>query len=137
MIRAASIKLPLPLTFENIAQETGLSIDEVGACIDAIKMTRPESWSDELCQIPHPTDESSNAEATLSKQEETALLADAIQVLPTDRRDEVSLYYYDGLRMKEIGEVLELSESRVSRLLTEAELRLKTSMLRVLRDGEQ
>ncbi len=136
-IRSASQKLPLPLTYESIAAATGYTIDEVGACIEAIKMTRPESWTDELCQIPHPEDQSASGETSISKREEAELLAEAITQLPDDMRNAISLYYFEELRMKEIGEVLELSESRVSRLLTEAELRLKTSMLRTLRDREE
>ena len=42
----------------------------------------------------------------------------------------VSMYYMDNMRMKEIGEVLNLSESRVSRLLASAELQLQSIVRR-------
>jgi RNA polymerase sigma factor for flagellar operon FliA len=35
------------------------------------------------------------------------------------------MYYHDDMRLKEIGEVVSLSESRVSRILARAELRLQ------------
>ena len=37
----------------------------------------------------------------------------------------VALYYYDGLTLREIGEILGVTESRVSQLHTKAILRLK------------
>jgi RNA polymerase sigma factor FliA len=52
-------------------------------------------------------------------------LADAIARLPERERIVVALYYYDNLSLKEIGEVLGVTESRVSQLHTKAVLRLK------------
>lgn len=52
-------------------------------------------------------------------------LAAAIQDLPEKQRMVLSLYYYEDLNLKEIGEVLEVTESRVSQLHTQAVLRLR------------
>ena len=52
-------------------------------------------------------------------------LADAIQRLPERERIVIGLYYYEGLTLKEIGEVLGVTESRVSQLHTKAILRLR------------
>ena len=52
-------------------------------------------------------------------------LAAAIQRLPERERIVVGLYYYEGLTLKEIGEVLGVTESRVSQLHTKAILRLR------------
>ena len=52
-------------------------------------------------------------------------LADAIARLPERERIVVALYYYDNLSLKEIGQVLGVTESRVSQLHTKAVLRLK------------
>ena len=59
------------------------------------------------------------------KHELTEILADAIRNLPDKERYVVSLYYFDELTMKEIGTVLDITESRVSQLHTKSMLRLR------------
>jgi len=53
------------------------------------------------------------------------ILGRAIENLPEKERKVVSLYYYNELTMKEIGKILEVTESRVSQLHTQAMFRLK------------
>ncbi len=53
------------------------------------------------------------------------ILASAIQRLPERERIVIGLYYYEGLTLKEIGEVLGVTESRISQLHTKAILRLR------------
>ena len=55
-------------------------------------------------------------------------LAQAIEELPEKQRMVLSLYYYEDLNLKEIGEVLEVTESRVSQLHTQAVLRLRAKL---------
>ena len=52
-------------------------------------------------------------------------MAGAIERLPERERIVIGLYYYEGLTLKEIGEVLGVTESRVSQLHTKAVLRLR------------
>ena len=52
-------------------------------------------------------------------------LADAIESLPERERLVVALYYYENLTLREIGEVLGVTESRVSQLHTKAVLALR------------
>ena len=52
-------------------------------------------------------------------------LAAAIQRLPERERIVIGLYYYEGFTLKEIGEVLGVTESRISQLHTKAILRLR------------
>ena len=56
------------------------------------------------------------------------LIANAIQDLPEKQRLVLSLYYYEDLNLKEIGKVLDVTESRVSQLHTQAILRLKSKL---------
>ncbi len=56
------------------------------------------------------------------------VVADAIRDLPEKQRLVLSLYYYEDLNLKEIGKVLDVTESRVSQLHTQAILRLKSKL---------
>jgi RNA polymerase sigma factor for flagellar operon FliA len=55
-------------------------------------------------------------------------LADAIAALPEREQLVVALYYYENLTLREIGEVLGVTESRVSQLHTKAVLRLRSKL---------
>ncbi|PIE03120.1 MAG: FliA/WhiG family RNA polymerase sigma factor [Acidobacteria bacterium] len=59
------------------------------------------------------------------KQELTNILAEAIRNLPEKEKHVVSLYYFDELTMREIGTVLNITESRVSQLHTKSMLQLR------------
>jgi len=56
------------------------------------------------------------------------LLARAIEELPEKERLVLNLYYFEELNMKEVGEVLEIGESRVSQLHTSATNRLRARL---------
>ncbi len=56
------------------------------------------------------------------------IIATAIDSLPEKERLMISLYYYEELTMKEIGEVLGITESRVSQIHSKAVLRLRTKL---------
>jgi len=73
-------------------------------------------------------DSSEDPFVLFQKQELTMILAEAIKKLPEKERYVVSLYYFDELTMKEIGTVLEITESRVSQLHTKAMLRLREAL---------
>ena len=68
-------------------------------------------------------------------QEVKEILADAIRRLPEREKIVIGLYYYEGLTLKEIGEVLGVTESRVSQLHTKAILRLKGRIKEELEPG--
>jgi RNA polymerase sigma factor for flagellar operon FliA len=55
-------------------------------------------------------------------------VARAIDDLPYQEKIVISLYYYEELTMKEIGKVLEITESRVSQIHTKAILHLRTKL---------
>ncbi|GFO53262.1 DNA-directed RNA polymerase sigma-70 factor [Geomonas sp. Red276] len=58
-------------------------------------------------------------------------LAEAIDNLPEKERIVITLYYYEELNLKEIGAVLDLTESRISQLHSQAIVRLRGKMKRV------
>ena len=56
------------------------------------------------------------------------------QDLPEKQRLVLSLYYYEDLNLKEIGKILEVTESRVSQLHTKAVEKLRAKLKTVLTD---
>jgi RNA polymerase sigma factor for flagellar operon FliA len=125
-VRKACEGLEPPITPEVIAEATGLTPEEVDECLAAIRLTRVSVW-DEVLHAPHVTRQSDAAapDANLELQESKQVLAECIERLPEQERIVVTLYYLEDLRLKEIGKVLGLSESRVSRILAKAEFRLR------------
>ncbi|MEZ4598781.1 MAG: FliA/WhiG family RNA polymerase sigma factor [Syntrophotaleaceae bacterium] len=71
-------------------------------------------------------DTAKNADAILENHELTRQLAEHIDRLSEKERLVITLYYYEELSQKEISEVLELSEGRVSQLHSQALVKLKT-----------
>ncbi|MFO1349991.1 MAG: RNA polymerase sigma factor FliA [Gammaproteobacteria bacterium] len=67
---------------------------------------------------------------TVQREQLQALLALAIERLPEREKLALSLYYDEGLNLKEIGLVLGVSESRVSQLHSQALARLRARMSR-------
>jgi RNA polymerase sigma factor for flagellar operon FliA len=56
-------------------------------------------------------------------------VADAIARLPEREKLVIALYYYENLTLREIGEVLGVTESRISQLHTKAVLRLRSRLV--------
>jgi RNA polymerase sigma factor for flagellar operon FliA len=69
-----------------------------------------------------------NPFATLKSIETKHVIADTIDSLPEKERLVVSLYYYEDLNMKEIGNILGITESRVCQIHTKAVLRLRQKL---------
>lgn len=69
-----------------------------------------------------------SALSNLEREEMRDLLADSLGEVTEQERLVIALYYYEELTLKEIGQVLELSESRVSQLHTKAVLGLRSKL---------
>jgi RNA polymerase sigma factor for flagellar operon FliA len=124
---------------EEVAKEIGITVGEFQDSLTAISRTSvaalDELWSistsggDTVSLID--TIEDPNADdpsRALSQTELREALADAIDKLPDRERLVITLYYYEELTLREIGEVLSVTESRVSQLHTKAILRLKVRL---------
>ncbi|MEA4896430.1 MAG: FliA/WhiG family RNA polymerase sigma factor [Oscillospiraceae bacterium] len=64
----------------------------------------------------------------MMQQELLGALAEAIDKLPPKQKQVVSLYYYENLNLREIGEVLDVSQQRVSQIRSRALDALKEAM---------
>ncbi|MBF0189608.1 MAG: FliA/WhiG family RNA polymerase sigma factor [Magnetococcales bacterium] len=122
-----------------VAAHLGLSLDEFYRNLDAVRGIailsfddlRPsldeEEWDvlDILADpdIVDPVDSIGLNELRFS-------LSEAISALPEKERLVVTLYYFEELTMSEIGEVLGLTESRISQLHSKAAMRMRARMRR-------
>lgn len=130
-------KLGRAATDEETAAEMNLSLDKYYKLLDE---TKTVSFMDiellrvKSCATPENTVAAALAMdendpfAALSLAEIRDLVAGAITELPEKEKLVVSLYYYDELTMKEIGQVLEYTESRISQMHSKAMLRLRAKL---------
>ena len=103
-----------------IANSSVLALDELWTFAD------PEGGSQisvlDTIQDPGAVDPESEAQQSEVKDR----LADSIEGLPERERLVIALYYYENLTLREIGEVLGVTESRVSQLHTKAVIGLRS-----------
>ena len=126
-------------TDDEIAKKLGVSQEELDDSLLEISRSSvaalDELWSpaagggDQIALIDTIEDESGpDPEISLEQSEVKEALAEAISELPEREKLVVTLYYYEELTLREIGEVLGVTESRVSQLHTKAILRLKAHL---------
>lgn len=127
LVSKAQERLTPPITVEALSAATGLTTDQVLDALTAIPLTQVKSLDPAADELSRITEDASATE--LEREEDLQVLTDAIASLPERERLIVTLYYKEDLRLKEIGEILGLSESRVSRLLTAAQLQLREYVL--------
>ncbi len=72
-----------------------------------------------------------NPDVIAEREEIRRVIVQAINELPEKERMVIILYYHEDLTFKEIGQVLEVSESRISQLHTKANLRLRAKLTNI------
>ncbi|MEW6006550.1 MAG: FliA/WhiG family RNA polymerase sigma factor [bacterium] len=78
--------------------------------------------------------QSQNPEVIMEKEEVKDILAGAISRLSEKERETIALYYYEDLTLKEIGKVLNVTESRACQLHANAITKLKASIKKKIAD---
>jgi len=127
---------------EEMADYLGMSLQQFHRLLEEIGCTSILSldmlWENgdgsSVCVLEQIADESTpDPLKAVEKEEMRQILAKAIEDLPEQERAVISLYYYESLTLREIGEILGVSESRVSQIHTKATLRLRSKLKRVER----
>ena len=80
--------------------------------------------------LKYLADDAADALAVTNLNELKAALAKAIEQLPEKEKLVLSLYYFDELNMKETGKVLNITESRVSQIHSQAVIHLRNKLRR-------
>lgn len=111
----------LNLLLEQLNTTTILSLDKILIADEDDGTKLIDTISDAPEQEP---------EFAINQMEVKKVLTDAINKLPEKEKLVVTLYYYEGLNLKEISKVMELSESRISQLHTKSIFRLRGRLSR-------
>jgi RNA polymerase sigma factor FliA len=123
---------------DEIAAKIGISVDELDESLTDISRSSiaalDELWAvsgegDQVSLLDTIEDPSGPRPAeALDVTDLRETLAEAIARLPEREKLVITLYYYEELTLREIGEVLGVTESRISQLHTKAVLRLKSRL---------
>ncbi len=134
-------KLGRTVEDEEIAKELGVSMEEFQSILNKLSgasiLSLNDIWylgsdSDELSVLETlEAPKNMNPDVLVEKEEIKDYIVEAIKKLPDKEKKVIVLYYYEDLTLKEIGEVLEVTESRVSQLHTKAIMRLRGRLGRV------
>ena len=123
-------------TEEEIAKALGISHEEYLEWQSQMKITGLVSLNEYMEQgseVPqdfnrHTTSRFESPEENIEKEELTKVLGEALQLLTEKEQKVITLYYFEELTLKEISNILEVSESRISQLHTRALQKMRTKM---------
>lgn len=144
VVRSLESKLRRIPEDEEVAKEMDMSLDQFYRTLDETKSVPVFSLEDLgiakesgeqqslLDCLAGKADADPQTQIRLIELKE--IIAKAIDTLPEKERLMVSLYYYEELTMKEIGAVLDITESRVSQIHSKAVLHLRTKLKAIIAD---
>ncbi len=124
---------------EELAEHLNLSIGELGVLTGKISQGIPMSLdmpistdeSENLCLIDTiPDTTTSGVEDEVTFNEIKDVLVKALERLGEKERMVITLYYYEGFTLKEIGDTIGLSESRISQIHTKAIFKMRVKLPR-------
>jgi RNA polymerase sigma factor for flagellar operon FliA len=129
-------------TEPEVAQRLGIGLDELHQIFSQVSyvnvvaldelLTVGGEKGDKLSLVDTLEDTKAEDPVTAFEAEETKfLLARAINQLPEREKIVVTLYYYEGLTLAEIGRVLGVTESRICQMHTKAVLQLRAKLAEV------
>ncbi|MGN0675039.1 MAG: sigma-70 family RNA polymerase sigma factor [Oscillospiraceae bacterium] len=121
-------------TPQEMADYMKLPLEKLESCTAqaaaAQTLSFEEMVMDSGFDIPDKADEDGmwSPEASIHRQEKMKYLAEAIKSLKERERLVITLYYYEKLRFSDIGKVLDVSESRVCQIHSQAVQKMKKFM---------
>jgi RNA polymerase sigma factor for flagellar operon FliA len=132
-------KLQRPPTDEEMSEELGIELEDFQEALIQISNSTiaalDELWTvsdtsgDQISLLDTLQDSGAPDPAKVADAADLKdRVADAIARLPEREKLVIALYYYENLTLREIGEVLGVTESRVSQLHTKAVLRLRSHL---------
>jgi RNA polymerase sigma factor for flagellar operon FliA len=124
-------------TSEEVAEALLMSLEDYYVLLDDVHaftfISLDDSWEGDdgsplcLADVLSETDAKNPQQLVITKQLAEAL-GQAIDTLPVKERQAITLYYNEDLNLKEIGELLGLTESRISQIISQAMVRLRSRL---------
>ena len=124
-------------TSEEVAGALQMSLDEYYVLLDDVHVftfiSLDDSWEGDdgtpLCLADVLSEsEAKNPQQQVMTMQLAEALGEAIDKLPEKERLAVTLYYNEDLNLKEIGDALGLTESRISQIISQAMVRLRSRL---------
>ena len=135
VIRQVELEKGREATDEEIAQGLGITQEEYTDWQSSMKITGIVSLNEYLEQGSDISGDGrqisrhfAQPESVIEQQELKVKLADALELLTEKEKKVIVLYYYEDLTLKEISNILEVSESRVSQLHTKGLSKMKKKL---------
>ncbi|MEM6733929.1 MAG: FliA/WhiG family RNA polymerase sigma factor [Myxococcota bacterium] len=112
---------------EEIAAELEIDVLELRDRFEKLTPVQTVGLSEYL----EPQSKDGSPSENLSRVELVEAITSALEQLKPRHQQVLTLYYYEELTLKDIGTILDVTESRVSQILTEATLKLRTHLQRL------
>jgi len=121
---------------QQVADSLGMPVEQVQKILNQTHMFNLINFEDAL-GTANPEAEIRNhdeksPEEELLEKEKKAILVEVIDDLPEKERMVISLYYYDGLLLKEIADVLHVTESRVSQIHSKVLSKMRVRLEKII-----
>ncbi len=121
---SSALEMDIDEYYELLSQTSRTNIASLQDIFD-----RPDSEGTASAEIPDPS-EYANPESVMEDKSLMRVVSEAVKQLPERDRFVIGLYYQEGLTLSEIGEILDVTESRVCQIHTQAIVRLRASVQR-------
>ncbi|MCL2226430.1 MAG: FliA/WhiG family RNA polymerase sigma factor [Oscillospiraceae bacterium] len=121
---------------KDVADSLGMPLEQVHKILSQSHMFNLVNFEDALSsQNPEAeirSQEENAPEEELLEKEKKQVLAEVIDSLPEKERMVITLYYYEGLLLKEIADMLKVTESRVSQIHSKVLAKMRTKLEKVV-----
>jgi RNA polymerase sigma factor for flagellar operon FliA len=121
---------------EKVADSLDMPVEQVHKILNQAHMFNVVNFEDALSagnvEADVRTTDDASPENELLNKEKKQIIADVIDDLPEKERLVVTLYYYEGLLLKEIADILQVTESRVSQIHSKVLSKMKVKLERLV-----
>jgi len=120
---------------KQVADSLGMPVEHVHKILNQSHMFNLVNFEDALSSVSAEAEikgqEDNAPEEELLEKEKKQILTEIIDALPEKERLVITLYYYEGLLLKEIANILQVTESRVSQIHSKVLSKMKVKLEKI------